>query len=83
MRAIFTCVSLIILTHSFVVLRLVIGSKTSRHILSQSEAKARSFVICSRDFSRAKRRPHELTSRYDWLNGLPLTAVIGQSKYFD
>ena len=62
----------------FALLRLVIGLKKLRHFLDQSAVKAKPIIIHSHTFSRALRRLHVFTSRFDSFTGLSVPFVIGQ-----
>ncbi len=66
----------------FALLRLVIGLKITRHFLSQSEVKPQPIVTRLRTFSRASCRQHVFASSFDWLTGLSVSFVIGQSRNF-
>ena len=50
--------------------------------MDQLEVKLKLIVINSHAFSRAHRRPHAFASSSDWLIGLSVFVVIGQSDFF-
>jgi len=53
--------------------------KYSRHFFIQSEANPKPVVIRSHTLSRALRQLHIITLSFDWISGLPMCFVIGQS----
>ena len=55
--------------------------KNSRHFLNQSEVKPKPIVTRLRTFSRASSRLHVFGSSFDWITGLSVSFVIGQSDY--
>ena len=61
----------------FASLRFMIGLKNSRHFFIQSEVTSNPTV-----FSRVLRQLHLTTSSFDWLTGLSVSLVIGQSDNF-
>ena len=51
----------------------MIGSKNSRHFLSQSQVKPKPIVTRLRTISRAPRQLHVSASSIDWITGLFVT----------
>ena len=66
----------------FALQRSLFGSKNSRHILNQSDAKLKPIVSLSNAFSRAWRGLHVSASCSDWFLVLFSSVVIGQRDYF-
>ena len=66
----------------FALLRSVIGLKTSRHFLNQSEVKPKPIATYSRTSSRPSCRLPVFASSFDWFAGLSVSFMIGKNDYF-
>ena len=83
LRAIFNRVSTVIRDcFGFASLRSVIGSKNSRHSLSQSDAKPKPITTWSIAFSRASGRLHVFTLSSHWFLLIFIFVLIGCCDYF-